>query len=121
MLSRLRHHSFVSRHHHQDQVHAGGAGEHVADKTLVARHVHHAEPKALPRSEVRKSELDRDAASFFLQQAIRIHPGQHLHEGGFPVIDMTSRPENQSLLGHSSKPTTEPKISNVLRGFEPEM
>jgi hypothetical protein len=37
------------------------------------------------------------------------------------VIDMACSPENQALLGHSSKPATEPKILKVLRGFELEM
>ncbi len=76
VLPGLRHHSLIGRHHHQDQVHTGGAREHVANEALVARDVHHAHPKVLPGNEVCESELDRDAAGLLLLQAIRIHTGQ---------------------------------------------
>ena len=47
MLARLRHDRIVGGDDEQGQIDAGGAGEHVLDEALVARHVDDAEAIAV--------------------------------------------------------------------------
>ena len=65
MFTRLRHHRIICGHDEHSQVDTRGAGEHVLDETLVARHVDDAEP-VVAEVEDGKANVDGDAACFFL-------------------------------------------------------
>ena len=73
MLDRLLFHRVIARNDQHRHVHSGGAGEHLADKFLVARNVHDAN---FPRVEVKKRipQLDRDTAFFLFGQSIGRRP-----------------------------------------------
>ena len=88
MLSRLRHHTIVGGDGEEDQVHPVRAREHVSDEPLVTGDVH--DPRSLTawQIEIRKSEIDRNAARLLFQEPIGILPGQRLDEAGLTVIDV---------------------------------
>ena len=85
MLPRLRHDAVVSGDHEESQVDAADAGNHRLHKALVTRYVDDGGVVA----EEGKSELDGDAASFFLRGAIGILARQPFYEQRLAVVDVT--------------------------------
>jgi hypothetical protein len=45
-----------------------------------------------------KTQFDRDAATLFFGQAVRVHPRERLHEGGLAVVDMARGAEDQPRM-----------------------
>ena len=88
VLPGLGHDAFVGGDDQGHQVHAGGAGHHVAHEALVARHVDDAQVAAVGQGEFGKAQFDGDAPELFLFEAIRIDPGEGLDEGAFAVVDV---------------------------------
>src|SRR4051794_30000325 len=98
MLLRLRLHALLGRNYQHDSIYTARPGEHVANEEFVAWHVDETElhlgaviERYLGRG---KTEIDSNAASLFFWKAIRINSREGAHEYGLPVIDMTSRPNN---------------------------
>ena len=95
MLPRLRLDRLVGRDDQQHQIDAADSRQHVAHKALVAGDVHEAQVQRLAvrthQVEVRKAEVDRDAAPLLFLQPVGIDSGQRLHQGRLPVIDMARR------------------------------
>jgi hypothetical protein len=96
MLARLRHHRLVRRDHEEDGVDPAGAGEHVADESLVTGHVDERNPHVLPLR-VREAEIDRDAPPLLLRQPVGVDPRQRAHERGLPVVDMPRRADEKAV------------------------
>ena len=94
MLDRLRHGAVVGGDHQQHEVDAGRPRQHVVDELLVARNVDEAEHAARRRRHVGEAEVDRNAARFFLLEAIGIDAGQGAHQRGLAVIDMPCRSDD---------------------------
>ena len=84
----LRHHAIVGRDREQHQVDAVGAGEHVADETLVPRDVDHARAPAAWQFKRRKAQIDRNAARLLFLEPVGILTGEGLDEGGLAVVDV---------------------------------
>ncbi len=91
VLPGLGHDAFVRGDDQGHQVHAGGAGHHVAHEALVARHVDDPQVLAVGQDQVGEAQLNGDAPELFLLQTVRIVAGQGLDEGAFAVIDVTRR------------------------------
>ena len=89
----------VGRHHQQRQVDPGGPGQHVADEAFVAGHVDDPQPE-LAQHQFGKPQLDGDAASFLLRQAVGVNAGQGLHQRGLAVVDVSGGAEDQ-VDGHA--------------------
>ena len=89
VLDGLRHHAVVGRDREQHQVDAVGAGEHVADETLVPGDVDDAGAPAVRQIERRKAEIDRNAALLLFLQPVGILTGQGLDEAGLAVVDVS--------------------------------
>ena len=79
--------------HHQNQVDAANAGQHVADKALVAWNVNKAESNLFTaRSrefQVSEAEIDGDSAPLLLFQTVGIDAGQGLDQGGLAMVDVS--------------------------------
>ena len=71
VLSRLRHHAFVGGNDEQGEVDARRAGDHRSNERLVTGNVDDADRADALERERRETELDRDAAAFFLRQVDR--------------------------------------------------
>jgi hypothetical protein len=97
----LRLDPFIRRNYQQHEIDAAYASEHVAHKTLVPGDINESEPNpSAIRSrelEMSKSDVDGDAASFFLFEAIGIDSGQRFHERCFAMINMSGGPHNHGL------------------------
>ena len=88
VLPGLGHDPFVRGDDQGHQVHAGGAGHHVAHEALVPRHVHDAQTLAGGQLQVRKPQLNGDPPEFFLLEAIRVNPGQGFDQGALAVVNV---------------------------------
>ena len=101
VLARLRLDGFVRRHHQQHQVNAPHAGQHVAHETLVSGDVHKAQAQRFAvrgwELEVRKAQVDGDAAALLFRQAVGVDAGQRLHQRGFAVVDVPGGPDDDGL------------------------
>ena len=98
VLARLRHHALVGRDDQHRQVDSADAGQHVPDEALVARHVDDLDREAR-LLEKREAEIDRDAPSLLLGEAIRIGPGEGLHQRGLAVVDVAGRADDDVRRG----------------------
>jgi hypothetical protein len=67
MLAGLRHDAVIGRHGEQHEVDAGGAGQHVVDQRLVARHIDEADDIAIGAGPIGITQIDGDAALLFLR------------------------------------------------------
>ena len=72
-------------------------GQHVLDETLVARHVHEAEPQRRRQFQVREAEVDGDAAALLFFQAVGVDAGQRLDQRRLAVIDVARRADDDVL------------------------
>ena len=79
----------------QEEVDPGGPRHHRPHEALVARHVDHRQAAPVGQLERRVPEIDRDAATLLLGQAVRVLPGQRAHEPRLPVIDVTGSADRQ--------------------------
>ena len=97
VLARLGHDPFVGGNDEKNHVDAGGAGHHVLDEFLVARHIDDSEGIAVFEGKGSKAQFDRDPPLLLLLQPVRVHAGEGLDERSLPVIDMTCRAQNNVL------------------------
>ena len=74
MLLRLRHHAVVGRDGEEHQVDAVGAGEHVPDESLVARHVHDARAGVVRQSQIGGTPGRWRSPLFFFLEATKSCP-----------------------------------------------
>src|SRR5271170_1418624 len=79
MLARLRLDGFIRRDHEQNQGDAADPRQHVSDEALVAGNVDKAKAHAIKLQEC-EAEVDGDAASLFLLEAIGICARKRLAE-----------------------------------------
>ena len=88
VLPGLGHDAFVGGDDQGHQVHAGGAGHHVAHEALVARHVDDAQVPAVGQDQVGEPQFNGDAPELLLFQAVRVDAGEGLDEGALAVVDV---------------------------------
>ena len=89
MLDRLRHHAFVGVDDQQQELHAGCAGQHVVQETLVAGHVDDAAFDSVVEAQVREAEIERHAAHSLFDQAIGVRSGERADQRRLSVIDVS--------------------------------
>ena len=99
MLDRLRHDAVVGGDDDERDVDARCARHHVAHKALVTRHVDHAERASARQHELGEPELDGDAASLLLGEAVGIGAREGAHERRFAVVDVPGGSQNEVRLG----------------------
>ena len=97
MFARLRHDGIIGRYDEHCQVDARGAGQHVLDEALVARHVNEAQPDVRSELKVGEADIDGDAAALLFLQAVGVDPGQGFDERGLAVIDVAGRADEKAL------------------------
>ena len=103
MFFGLGHDAVIGGHGEENQIDAVGAGEHVLDEPLVARDVDNARLRTVGKIKVSKSQINGDAALFFLLQAVCILSGQCFDQAGFTVINMAGGADNVGHVEFSSK------------------
>jgi len=74
MLPRLGHDRLVRRDYQEDKIDATHSCQHVFDKLFVSGNIDKSN-LYVSKIEMRKSQIDGDAAKLFLLQAVRIHSG----------------------------------------------
>src|SRR5262249_27074708 len=93
MLARLRLDGFVGGDHQQHHVDAAHAGQHVADKTLMAGDVDETQTDFFTAGscelKMGEAEVDGDTAAFFLFQAVGIDAGESLDQGSLAMVDVS--------------------------------
>jgi len=80
----------------EDQVDSGGAGEHVGDEALVSGDIHKAETYTGFFQEG-ETEVDGDAAAFFLFEAIGVRAGQGFDQGGLAMVDVAGGADDDAF------------------------
>ena len=103
MLARLRHDPVVGCNDQDDEVDAGGAGQHVVHEALVARHIDEADDLAARARPVGKAEVDGDAARLLLLEPVGIHAGQLAHQRGLAVIDVAGGADDHGAASFPSR------------------
>src|ERR1700722_9525376 len=98
MFARLRLDGLVGSDNEQNHIHPADTSQHVAYETLMPRNVDKSQSQDLPvcRSQIHmgKTQVNRNSAPLFFQQAIGVDPRQRLDQCGFAVIDMPSRTDD---------------------------
>ncbi len=101
VLARLGLDGLVGRDHQQDNIDTADAGQHVANKALVAGHIDETDANGLAAGsdqiEVGEAEIDGDAAPLLLGQPVGIDAGKRPHQRTLAVIDMARSPNDDSL------------------------
>ena len=67
MFARLWFHGFIGCNHQQNRLDASRAGQHVADKPLMARNINKTEALPVRQCQVGKAEIDGNSPSFFFR------------------------------------------------------
>ncbi len=99
MLVGLRHDAVVGGDDEDDHVHAMRAGDHVADKVHVARHIHYADDALVRQAAGGEAEINRQAALFLLGQCVGLTAGEKLDESGLAVVHVAGGAEHDVLAG----------------------
>ena len=102
MLARLRHDRVVRRDDQHGNVDARRTGDHVSNKTLVARNIDNPNLK-ITGLEMRKPEVNRNPAGFFFRQTIRVNAGQLSDQPGLPVVNVPGRADDDRFLSIESR------------------
>src|SRR6266566_2322720 len=102
MLSRLRLDGFIGSHYQQYKIDPCRAGQHIADKSFVARHIHKTEPD-FAFFEKGKAEIDRDPAALFFFEPVRVRAGEGLDERRFAMIDVPCRADDDAFQSWSHR------------------
>ncbi len=92
MFPGLGHDAIICGDREQNEVEAGGAGQHVLHEMLVSRYVDDSREAPAGQLEFSESQVDGDAPLFLFLEPVRVDTGQSLNELGFAVIDMPGRP-----------------------------
>jgi hypothetical protein len=93
VLSRLRFDGFVGGDHQQHKIDSRCTCEHVADETLVPRHVDKSKADAAFFQE-REAQIDGDAAALLLLQAVGMRAGQGFDQRRLAVVNMAGSADN---------------------------
>ena len=92
MLAGLRLDGFVGGNHQQDKIDATHSGQHVANKALVSGNVDKTQSQSFAAGQrqfqMRKADINGDAAALFFLQAVGIDAGKSLDQRGLPMIDV---------------------------------
>ena len=99
MFARLRLHRFISGNDQQHQINASSAGQHVFHKPLMPWDVHEAEAHVAPL-EKREAKVNRDTASLFFFEPIRVRSRQRFDERGFSVVNVAGCADDNVLHIH---------------------
>ena len=78
MLTRLRHHAVITRHHQQRMVDPADTRQHVGQKLFVSGNIDKSQNPSVRLRPVGITEIDGHAALFFLRQTVGIHAGNRL-------------------------------------------
>src|SRR5256885_1627468 len=100
MLASLRFDGFVGGNHQKEEIHAGGAREHVADETLVARNIDKAEANAA-FFEKCEPKIDGDPATLFFLEAVRMGASESLDERGLAMVDVAGGADDYAFWIHA--------------------
>ena len=103
VLPRLRHHTFIGRHHEHHGVEAVGPGQHVAHEARVTGHIDDADLAAARQGHVPEPQVDRHATALFFGQAIRVDPGQRGDQRRLAVIDVARGADDEAHLRSVAK------------------
>ena len=78
----------------QNKIDAVRAGQHIAHEAFMARYIDDAGLGAVGQIQMRKPEVDGNAALFFFLEAVGVLPGQDFDETGLAVINMSGGADN---------------------------
>ena len=118
VFPRLGHDPFIGRNHQGDKIDAGGSGDHVLHKALMARNIDDSQTVPTRKVHVGKAQLDGDAAQLFLFEAVGVDARQSSYERGLAVVDVPCGAKNNlfhamaHLFGYE---ITKGKILRILR------
>ena len=120
VLARLGHHAVIGGDDEEHDVHARGAGHHVAHEALVSRDVDEPDPSAVGEREVPVAEVDGHPALALLGEAVGVGPGEGADEAALPVVDVAGRADHdlrEQLVRHGRDAHRAPRgESTVPRG-----
>src|SRR5438874_10107493 len=115
----LRHPPVISCDNEQREIDRTDACDHVLDEILVPRHVHDPDteqPLGGMKLQLRKTQLDRDAAQLFFGEAIGIDTGERTDERALAVINMPGRREDEPHQFHCAAERSALTTSASCRG-----
>ena len=78
MLTRLRHHAVITRHHQQRVINPANTRQHVRQKLFVSGYIDKSQYPPVRLRTVGIAEIDGHAALFFFRQTVGIHAGNRL-------------------------------------------
>ncbi len=110
----LGHDRIVGRDDQHRQIKARRAGQHVADKPFVTRHIDDRQ-SIFAQGQRRESQVNRDAALFLGRQAIGVHTGQGADQGRLAMIDVSRRTQDKvarAVVHHESWYCSPPNVVN---------
>ena len=84
----LGHDAVVGGDDEEDEVDAGGAGDHVLDEAFVSGDVDDADAASVGEVEGCEAEVDGDFAFAFFLEAVGVDAGEGADEGGLAVVDV---------------------------------
>src|SRR5262249_33627190 len=79
----------------KEDVDPRGASDHGSDETLMPGDVDDRQPTSVRERERRVPEVDGNASTLLLRQAVRVLPGEGADEPGLPVVDVTCGADGQ--------------------------
>src|SRR5262249_17317004 len=101
-----RHDALVGSDHEHGQVYAAHAGQHVLDESFVAGDVHDLDGEVRLLDEC-EAQVDRDAASLLLGEAVGVGARQRLHQRGLAVVDVPGGADDDVAgAAHSAEAAT---------------
>ena len=93
----MRHDALGRVHDEDDDVHPGGAGEHILDKPFVPGNVDKRDARSVGKVEVGEAEVDSQPALFLFLQAVGIDISESLYQRGLAVVYMACGAYNEML------------------------
>src|SRR5262245_58818853 len=106
MLPCLGFDRFVCGDHKQYQVDAAHTGQHVLDKSFMARNIDETKAKLRRQLKVSETDIDGNAAPFFLLQTVGVNAGKGLDQRGLAVVNVPRRADDDVLHTAASHRTT---------------
>ena len=91
MFSCLRHDAFMYINRQQYQLNPRHTSNHIFDKPFMARYIDNAGTSVMRQIHIGKSQLNRQAPSFFFCRRICINAGQGFNQGSFTMIYVAGR------------------------------
>ncbi len=97
MLDGLWHDAVIRCHDQHHVINAAYAREHIANETLVPRHVDETDGVAAAGFPVSEAQVDRNATRFLFRQAVGIDTRQCFDERRFAVVNMSCGRDDHSF------------------------